>query len=89
MEAIWKEILEVDDKQTVELPIRSKVLCVREQHGHPCIWFKTPRTDSPPTELRTFSTYGTGHEHNNITGEYIGTYQMMNGKLVYHVFEEK
>lgn len=40
-------------------------------------------------EIRTFAIYGTGHVQESICGEYIGTFQLHSGALVFHVFEEK
>ena len=87
MEAIWKQSLECADRQTVELPIGAKVLCVQTQQEKPCLWFITPQTESPIVEERTFAIRGTGHRHPQIDGRYIGTFQLQAGSLVFHVFE--
>jgi hypothetical protein len=89
MQAIWKQLLEVTDRQEVTLPKGAKVLCVQTQKEVPCIWFITPTVDVSEKEHRTFSIYGTGHEHAIISGEYLGTFQLKGGILVFHVFEEK
>lgn len=39
-----------------------------------------------PKEDRTFYTLGTGHPVPKYIGSFIGTYQMQNGNLVFHVF---
>lgn len=88
MESIWKQELNVTDNQTVSLPVGAKVLCIQEQLGNPCIWFITPSIDNPKKEDRTFSIIGTGHPQEFIHGQYIGTFQLRNGTLVFHVFEE-
>ena len=88
MQAIWKETLNVTDEQTVNLPVNSKVLCVQEQGGHPCLWFTVPDVLNPNKETRTFLMYGTGHRHQSIDGVYIGTFQIMRDSLVFHVFEK-
>ena len=89
MEAIWKQPLEVANKQTILMPIGAKILCVQTQHEKPCIWFVTPETKDPALEMRVFIMYGTGHESPQIDGRYIGTFQLRNGVLVFHVFESE
>lgn len=87
MESIWKFSLEVADKQAVHMPVKAKVLCVQSQHDQPCIWALCD-TNAPSVE-RTFAVYGTGHQHEQIKGEYVGTCQCHGGALVWHVFELK
>ena len=87
MDSIWKQPLECADKQTVALPVGAKVLCVQMQNDRPCLWFITPQTKEPVTEERTFAILVTGHEHPEIGGRYIGTFQLRGGLLVFHVFE--
>ena len=41
--------------------------------------------DNTPIE-RTVSVFGTGHEIEGIPGEYINTFQINDGELVFHVF---
>ncbi len=88
MQSIWKQVLEATNEQTVQLPKGAKILCVQAQRETPCIWFRTRDTKSKETESRTFAIYGTDHEHHAITGEYIGTFQLQGGALVFHVFEK-
>jgi len=89
MESIWKETLRVDDTQKVELPVGAKILCIQEQDDKPQIWFITPKVENVEKETRTFFIYGTGHPHDAIIGEYVGTFQLRGGLLVFHVFEDK
>jgi len=90
MEAIWKVQLSLVHIQQVSLPAGSEVLCVQMQNGIPCIWFICLDTDPDfAKETRTFIIYQTGGEHYKIEGEYIGTFQLKNGGLVFHVFEEE
>lgn len=53
------------------------------------MWALIPDTNAEIVQERTFSIYGTGHEHESISGEYVGTFQLQGGALVFHVFEEK
>lgn len=88
MEAIWKKIISLEERQTVELPVGAKVLCVKMQHNTPCIWFITPQTNFPDVEKRTFVIYITGSTHKEIVGKYINTILMHDNRVVFHVFEE-
>ena len=40
-----------------------------------------------PNEWRTFEMYGTGHPMPANPGEYVETFQMDGGALVWHVFD--
>lgn len=84
MRTIHKYPLTVEDNQIVELPKDSQVLAIQTQNGNPFMWVLVDT--SQELERRAFVTVGTGHE---VTGylSYIGTYQMMGGSLVFHVFE--
>lgn len=75
------------DSQTIAMPKDAKILTVQLQDGKPCIWAMV--NPEQPEVKRTIATYGTGHEvksPNKLT--YIGAYQLRNGALVYHVFEQ-
>lgn len=93
---VYKYELNVDDVQTLELPLHSEILCVQVQHDRPRLWaIVNPEL---PTEGRVIETVGTGHPLKeldvspHVTGvslkrEYIGTYQLQAGGLIFHVFE--
>lgn len=87
MRQIWKFQLETTDLQSVEMPDGAKVLTVQVQHGTPCIWAECDT--EAEKEKRWFRTFGTGHPMPDKPGEYIGTYQLNGGDLVFHVFDEK
>lgn len=90
MQAIWKFPLQCADKNVVEMPRGSQVLCVQNQNEVPCLWALVPDvTPECVTVARTFTIYGTGHQHELISGGYVGTFQLRGGSLVFHVFEEK
>lgn len=87
-QSIWKQKLVATDLQTIALPKGAKILCVQEQHGDACIWFTNPNLHSTETEERTFRIIGTGHVHESIPEKYIGTFQLQEGKLIFHLFEK-
>ena len=87
MQAIWKFPMQCADKQILALPKGAKVLCVQTQNDTPYMWVVNPSVGVAATEERTFAIYGTGHQHESIGGEYVGTFQLRSGLLVFHVFE--
>jgi hypothetical protein len=90
--AIWKFPLEVTDVQTVTMPFGSTLLCVQTQREVPCIWALVD-ADAHPSELREarrIRIIGTGHTFHDSAefGVYVGTFQLRDGALVFHVFAE-
>ena len=82
---VWKYELEIDDYIEIKMPIEAQVLYFDVQNEKPCIWVKV-RPDYP-TETRRFRFAGTGHPLDpKDVGEYIGSCQMMGGRLVWHLF---
>lgn len=88
MMSIWKFPLEIDDKSTLEMPRGAKILCLQVQKGRPCIWAIVEVNE--PLVTRRFSTYGTGQNvpYPAQLRNYVGTYQLDAGSLVFHVFED-
>ena len=88
MRRVYKYPLEVVDRQTIEHPRGARLLCVQMQGDGPCLWALV-NPDNPPVET-TFRIVGTGHpiEDADDLG-YVGTFQMMGGGLVFHVFKER
>jgi hypothetical protein len=83
---IWKYPFAVHDVVEIEMPIRAKVLTVQVQAQVPCLWALVH--ESHDVEVRRFRIYGTGHPINHLIGSYVGTFQLVGGGLVFHVFEE-
>jgi hypothetical protein len=83
---IYKYPLETVDSQVVNLPKFSRILCLQIQDSSPFIWAMVyPDKETVPIRFRT---YGTGHEADEPHLSYLGTYQLEDGKLVFHVFVE-
>lgn len=88
MKTIYKYPLEAIDYQEIEMPASAEILTVQTQRGTPCIWALVD-TDNDPEE-RHIRILGTGHPVRSTKDKfrrYIGTFQLMAGNLVYHVFE--
>lgn len=86
MMTIWKFPLKPVDRQVVEIPSGAQILAVQMQHGVPCFWALV-RDDEERKKLGIL-IYGTGHRIEGPLGVYLGTFQMDNGKLVFHVFTD-
>ena len=88
MKAIHKYPLTLQGEEKVSLPEGARILCVQNQRETICIWAVVD-PDITSHEERTFMIIGTGHIHDSIpTGGYIGTVQLQDGFLVFHVFEK-
>ena len=85
---IYKYVLPLSGSFTMELPIDSHILSFQTQHDELTIWAVVWPNSS--TEERRFSIIGTGDEFDfDLVTKYIGTTQMHNGNLVWHLFEMK
>ena len=82
---IWKYDLNVDDYTVLEMPKGAETLSVQDQRGTPRLWALVD--PSAITEKRTFKMAGTGHDIDGRNLRFIDTFQLMNGGLVFHVFE--
>lgn len=83
---IWKFTLETTDIQRVEMPENAQILCIQTQNEEPCILALVEPKNA--TVKRTFEIFGTGHNvPSNAERNYVGTYQLRNGSLVFHCFE--
>lgn len=85
MKKVFKYKLQTKDIQEIEMPELSEVLCVQIQNNVPCIWVKVDTKNE--LKKRFFLVVGTGNPVPDNPSNYIGTYQLLDGDLVYHVFE--
>jgi hypothetical protein len=84
---VWKFILPIEDEITIKMPKNAQILHldVQEQVG-PCIWALCHTVAS--MEERKFFVVGTGHAMPVKAGRHIGSFQLLDGRLIFHVFEE-
>lgn len=87
MKSIWKfPIKNINDNISIEMPKDSYILTIRDQQGTACIWAIVD--SEKPLVKRNFLIRGTGHDIENLSYDnYIGTFQLYGGSLVFHVFE--
>ncbi len=81
---IWKYPFEVTNSFLVEMPTGARILSVQVQGGQPCMWALV--APGFPSEGRRFNVYGTGHPIRKDPGEFVGTFQLSDGALVFHLF---
>jgi len=84
---IFKYQVPIKDYCEIQMPKNTQILTFQSQYDIPCIWALVD--PEQPIESRKFRIAGTGHEIKGKALEYIGTCQMMNGTLVWHLFEIK
>lgn len=85
MKKIYKYPILIEDKQVISMPINAEILTVQIQNGVPCIWALVD-TSSPLSDVsvRVYPTGGEVYPSPNL--KYCGTFQLIGGGLVFHVF---
>ena len=87
MKRIFKFPLQVSDLQKIRMPKDSTILTVQVQKGTPCLW---ALVDTEKEMVgRSIRIVGTGHPVPKGIIRYIGTFQVLEGTFVGHVFEVK
>lgn len=84
MKTIHKFPFVLEDTVRLQVPQHSTLLKIDAQRDTPCMWFLVD-TDQPK-EHCTFLVRGTGHDCNDV-GKHLGSFQMHDGALVFHVFQ--
>ena len=88
MLTVFKYSVELNDYFTLNLPLRTKILNVDIQYNEFVLWALV-NPEHLVTEQRRFRLAGTGHpiveEATHL--EYINTFKMQDGALIFHVFE--
>lgn len=89
MKRVYKYPLDIQDEVVVMMPKDARVLSVQVQNGRPCLWAAVDQNELT-SEERWFRIAGTGHPiQDDVVDGFIGTIQMYDGRLVFHVFEMK
>jgi hypothetical protein len=95
IQEIWKYPLEVIDWQMIVMPRNSKILSVQIQHGTLCLWALVDPTEPKDKErgdINIVRIYGTGHLISSLDirdMNFMGTFQLLDGNFVGHVFASK
>lgn len=85
---IFKYEIPLETSFTLNLPVDCKILSFQVQRNVPCLWALVDPEKEPTT--RHFKIIGTGHDfdYDRYKMTYIGTIQMADGDLVWHLFED-
>jgi hypothetical protein len=84
---VFKYEIVAEDSPTVQLPVGAEILSVGQQNNKMFLWALVD-TDEKVMEQHEFRVAGTGHEIKDAGFmDFIGTVQMYDGALVFHVFE--
>lgn len=70
----------------IKLPLCSEVLSVQVQSGEPVLWAAV--YPNSKLQARRFCIIATGQPYEEEGLKYIGTFQMIGGQLVLHLFEQ-
>ena len=88
MKTVWKFELAVTDEQAVRVPRGAQFLTVQMQGDRPCLWALVDPNAQP--EDRIVRIHGTGHPvSESHLLQYISTFQLDGGALVFHAFEAR
>jgi hypothetical protein len=86
MKTIYKYKLTTTDNQVLSLPAFSEILTVQLQGGEPYLWALVNKNIEEEIPI-TIEIFGTGNPIPDGKRRYINTYQLLDGRLVFHVFE--
>jgi len=88
MKTTWKFPFEIMDHIEISMPEGAEFLVVAEQRGQgACMWcLVDPRK---PQKIHHFQLRGTGHPFDGTEGRFLGTFQLLGGGLVFHLFTDK
>ncbi len=82
---IWKFPFDIAGDFELEMPDGARILAVQSQTGIPCLWAACD--PAAPKVKRRFRLAGTGHQTTFDGLEHVGTFQMADGALVWHLFD--
>ncbi len=81
---IWKFPIPAGDEITVDMPDGAVILTVGGVRDEAFVWAMVDA--EAPFVGRRLAVRGTGHPLGEV-GDYIGTFMLLSGSLVFHVFE--
>lgn len=98
MRTIYKYPLETVDTQIIEVPVifglgnsfNKQFLCINVQHGVPCLWCVVDADTKEKRKIK-LRIVGTGNQMPESLNnkDYLGSYQLLDGYFVGHVFVEE
>jgi hypothetical protein len=89
MKTIWKYELNPATTMQLLLPRGTKLLSVQTQQGKPMLWALVDPL-MVADEVHDLRIFGTGHDATEVAfWDFLGTFQLMDGRLVFHVFHHR
>lgn len=82
---IHKYPIAIHDSKSVPMPRGAKIICCQAQFGQLSLWAEVD--PSAPYEPVFIEVFGTGHPMPEADRTYIGTVQMDEGFLIWHVYQ--
>lgn len=86
MKVVWKYAIPIEDDFTIEMPNNAQILKIDMQAGEPYLW--TLADALRISTKRYFKLVGTGHPFDDNGYWYVGTFQLLEGAAVFHLFEK-
>lgn len=89
MKTIWKYNLKTTDRQGINMPLGAEILSVGVQTEKVYLWALID-SEQKKESLHEIEIFGTGnpiYSNKKCKRKFIGTYQLMDGNFVGHVFE--
>lgn len=85
MLTIYKYPFKIEDNFKIAMPKNAKILAVAIKDEIPCIWAMVETYND--LALKEFWLRGTGHNCEEIRNlSYVGSFQILGGSLVFHLF---
>lgn len=82
---VLKFAFRIEDDVKIQMPVGARILHANVQHGVPCVWALGDLAG--PYCERHLQIVGTGNPLPAELGQYVGTFMMYDGALVWHVFD--
>lgn len=86
MKSVYKYPVSSDDYFQLDMPYGAEILSVQVQQGNPYIWALVDKKEDLMV-TRKFRLARTGHPISETNLSFIGTFQLDDGYLVFHLFE--
>lgn len=87
IKTIYKYDLMMLDVQVVQLPIGAEILTIQEQYEEPKLWVLVDPNQGIKESI-VIEMLGTGHHFDGSRKrQYINTFQLQGGSLVFHCFK--
>ena len=85
MKTIWKYLLPLQERPSIDMPEGAEILSVQFQREVLTMWALVD--PSKPLKARHFEIAGTGFELRDLPRRHIATVQTESQNLVWHIFE--